>query len=293
MKKIILTIAMLLPACGGYAASSGAQFLNIDVSARAVGMGSAYTAAADGAGSIGYNPAGLLGGAGVEAALSHTRWLMESSHDFAAVAFPLKGLRAGVGYSRFAAGEMTARDASGAIAGSFSNTDQSVSLNLAGRVKGFGLGAGVKYITSSLGGENADTFAADLGVTAGFGPVTLGLAARNIGPGLKYLDQADPLPLAVSVGALARIVPGFGLSADVTHLVHDDRTVLSVGSEYALLPALSVRAGYLAGRTTAADDNRGFSAGAGVNLAGASLDYALTPYGELGSAQKITLRKRF
>lgn len=293
MKKSILFIAMLFPACEGYAASSGAQFLNIDVSARAVGMGSAYTAAADGAGSIGYNPAGLLGGTGVEAALSHTRWLMESSHDFAAVAFPLKGLRAGVGYSRFAAGEMTARDASGAIAGSFSNTDQSVSLNLAGRVKGLGLGAGVKYITSSLGGENAATFAADLGVSAGFGRVTLGLAARNIGPGLKYLDQADPLPLAVSVGALAYIVPGFGLSADITRLVHDDRMVLSIGSEYALIPALSVRAGYLAGRTTAADDNRGFSAGAGVNLAGASLDYALTPYGELGSAQKITLRKKF
>ncbi|HBE88452.1 MAG TPA: hypothetical protein DDW67_04845, partial [Elusimicrobia bacterium] len=149
MKKIILTVSLFFPACAAYAASSGAQFLNIDVSARAVGMGSAYTAASDGAGSIGYNPAGLLGGAGVEAALSHTRWLMESSHDFAAVAFPLKGLRAGVGYSRFAAGEMTARDASGAIAGSFSNTDQAVSFNLAGRIRGFGLGAGVKYITSS------------------------------------------------------------------------------------------------------------------------------------------------
>jgi len=293
MKKTILTIAMLLPAGGAHAGTSGAQFLNIDVSARAVGMGSAYTAASDGAGSIGYNPAGLLSGGGVEAALSHTRWLMESSHDFAAAAFPLKGLRAGVGYSRFAAGEMTARDASGAAVGSFSNTDQAVSFNLAGRVKGLGLGAGVKYITSSLGGENASTFAADLGVTAGLGRVTVGLAARNIGPGLKYLEQSDPLPLAVSAGALAHIIPGFGVSADITRLAHEDRTVVSVGSEYALLPALSLRAGYLAGRTTAEDDNRGFSAGAGVNLAGASLDYALTPYGELGSAQRITLRKRF
>lgn len=293
MRKLLLTVSLSLPACGAYGATSGAQFLNIDASARAVGMGSAYTAAADGAGSIGYNPAGLLGGVGVEAAISHTRWLLDSAHDFAAVAFPLRRLRGGIGYSRFAAGEMTARDATGKIAGSFSNSDQAVSFNLAGGFKGLGLGAGVKYITSSLGGETAASFAVDLGVAAGFGPVTLGAAARNIGPGLRYLDQTDPLPLAVSLGALARVVPGFGLSADVTRLVHDEKLVLSVGSEYAFMSALSVRAGYLAGRSTAADGNRGFSAGAGVSLLGASLDYALTPYGELGSAQKITVRKKF
>ena len=49
------------------ALESGAEFLKIDTDARAVSMGSAYTAAADGVNSISYNPAGLasLKGCGI------------------------------------------------------------------------------------------------------------------------------------------------------------------------------------------------------------------------------------
>jgi hypothetical protein len=38
--------------------------------------------------------------------------------------------------------------------------------------------------------------------------------------------------------------------------------------------------------------NKGFSVEGGVNLWSMRLNYALTPYGQLGSAQKISFKKR-
>ena len=43
----------------------------------------------------------------------------------------------------------------------------------------------------------------------------------------------------------------------------------------------------------ALDNLRGLSAGFGAELAGFKLDYAFTPYGELGNAQRLTLTAGF
>jgi long-subunit fatty acid transport protein len=52
----------------------GAQFLQIGTTARAAGMGSAYTAVADDAASVFWNPAGLVNLRGSEFVLSHVVW---------------------------------------------------------------------------------------------------------------------------------------------------------------------------------------------------------------------------
>ena len=60
------------------------------------------------------------------------------------------------------------------------------------------------------------------------------------------------------------------------------------------MPGLSLRSGYMAEIGAGGLGNgAGFNAGVGIMLMDARLDYAVTPFGELGSAQRISLKKKF
>lgn len=293
----LLALALTPSAAVVGALESGAEFLNLDTGARAVAMGSAYTAASDGANSLAYNPAGLASAARPELGFTHTSWLLDTTHDHIAAAMPAGGrVVVGVGYTRLASGGFEGRGADRSAAGGFTARDQAVTLGVGARGGALGYGAAVKYVESAIGGERAAAFAADVGVTRGVGgavPVTLGLAVRNLGRPMRYLEQEDPLPLTVAAGALVSVIPGFGLALDVKRLVYDRKTVVSVGSEYGLMPGVALRAGYAADGGRAGGTAGGVTLGAGVTVAGTQVDYGLVQAGELGGAQRVTLRRKF
>ncbi len=299
MNKTLITLLILGLNVPAKAAGNGADFLRIGTAARAVSMGSAYTALADGSAAIGYNPAGLSSVRGMEVGFTHTQWLMDTTHDFISAAMPLgkagKGLAIGLGVTRLSAGGIESRNLDRSSVGSFGAYDQSVSLGLAAVAWGTRLGVGVKYIESAIAGEKARTMAVDLGLSRalGRGPVSVGVSALNIGAPMRYMDQSDPLPLTLSAGAALAFIPGFNIALDVKHYVNDKRMAISVGSEYSVLPALSLRGGYLTGENSPAMKDRGISFGAGVNFLAMQLDYSAAPFGELGNTQKISLTKRF
>ncbi|MBI4801374.1 MAG: hypothetical protein HY796_02510 [Elusimicrobia bacterium] len=93
-------------------------------------------------------------------------------------------------------------------------------------------------------------------------------------------------------------VSGFMLNFDARRYVYDKYTAYSLGTEYALfggpetMSGLSLRGG-VNGGAAAASAAGAFSAGAGIKLMNADLDYAVSPEGKLGSAQRITLKKKF
>ncbi len=297
MKKNILKIfsLLLLAATAARAAETGAQFLKIDTDARLSGMASAGVASALGVNALGYNPAGLAAVTAPEAAFSHSRWLMDSMHDFIGFGLPFKRGGLALGLTRLSNGKLEGRADDGSASGGYSAYDQAVSL-------GFGLGnfgIAVKYIQSSIAGVKADTFAVDLGAkrTLARLPVTLGLGVQNLGRGLKYLSQRDELPLSVNAGLTFAVLPGMGLSLDVKRQVYDKRTVLSAGTEYALMTGnnlgFALRGGYGLTGLAADDGKSGLSVGAGIMALGAQLDYAMSPETGLGSVQRITLKKKF
>lgn len=296
MKDILKIFSiMLFASATTQAAQTGAQFLRIDTDARQSGMASAGVASALGVNALGYNPAGLAAVTAPEAAFSHSRWLMDSTHDFIGFGLPFKRGGLALGLTRLSNGKLEGRADDGSASGGYSAYDQAVSL-------GFGLGnfgIAVKYIQSSIAGVKADTFAVDLGArrTLARLPVTLAFGLQNLGRGLKYLSQRDQLPLSVNAGLTFMALPGMGLSLDVKRQVYEKRTVLSAGTEYALMTGnnlgFALRGGYgLAG--LAADDGKsGLSVGAGVMALGAQLDYAVSPETGLGSVQRITIKKSF
>jgi len=110
-------------------------------------------------------------------------------------------------------------------------------------------------------------------------------------------SQRDQLPLSVSAGIMFMLVVGFMLNFDARRYVYDKYTAYSLGTEYALfggpgsMSGLSLRGGVNGGAAQSAAG--AFSAGAGLKLLNADLDYALSPEGKLGSTQRITLKKKF
>ena len=284
------------------ALESGAEFLRIDTDARAGAMSSAGTASVMGISAISYNPAGLASMQRGEAALSHSAWYLGATHDFAGAGFALPGssrVKLGLSFTRLSSGSMEGRTSSRNRTGGYTAYDQAASLALAKQYGLYSVGGAVKYIESSIAGVKGAGYAVDLGVKRGLRglPVSVGLAVQNLGTGIKYISQRDQMPLSVSAGATFMPVAGFMLNFDARRYVYDKYTTYSLGTEYALyggpetVTGLSLRGGVNGGAVQNAAG--AFSAGAGIKLFNADLDYAMSPEGSLGSTQRITLKKKF
>jgi len=282
------------------AAVTGAQFLKIDTDARLSGMASAGAASVYGISALSYNPAGLSSITGPEVAFSHSKWLMDSNHDFVGFGTTMGRLKGnklviGVGVTRLSNNSFDGRSDDRSANGGFSAYDQAVSLGFA--VKN--IGGAVKYIQSSIAGTKAEAFAVDFGLRRSFTilPAIVGFGVQNLGGGIKYLSQRDQLPLSVNAGFALMALPGIALAFDVKRLVYDNLTVFSIGTEYAIIKAgnigFALRGGYGMTGLTQSNDKSGLSLGAGIMAMGARLDYSVSPETGLGSIQRITLKRNF
>ena len=302
MKKYLFAAGLIACIHGGvYSAQTGAQFLKIDTDARLSGMASAGAVSANGISALNYNPAGLSSIKGPEVAFSHSKWLMDASHDFAGFGLDLKnngrgGLKLGVGITRLSSGEFNGRSENREASGGYTSYEQAASLGFALG----GIGGAIKYVQGHIADEHAATWAVDMGAKTNLSrlPVAVGFGVRNLGPGLKYISQRDPLPLSANAGFTVAAFPGVTLAFNVNRYVYDKRTILSAGTEYAMLNAegglgFALRGGYGLMAATADDGSNGLSMGAGLTALGATLDYAVTPQTGLGAVQRITLKKKF
>ena len=305
---VIALIFILAPAARiSDALESGAQFLKIGTDAKAVSMASAYTAAANDINSMTYNPAGLAYLKETQLGFSHVNWLLGGQHDFIGFGVPINVSRAtgpqvtppscfvlGLGIERLTHGSLQSHGADRSAGGSYAAYDQAVSAVYAGKIGRTSAGIGVKYIESSIAGQRASAVAVDLGLIRGVGrlPVSIGVSVQNLGTSMKYITQKDPLPLTLVAGMLLNIIPGFNLALDVKRLVYDKQTNVSFGMEYALLPMVSLRTGYLLDSPGPGAGLNAINAGAGIRFLSTQLDYAVTPCGGLGNAQRITLKKK-
>lgn len=291
------------------ALNSGAAFLKIGTGARPAALGGAYTALADDVNALYYNPAGLSRLTRRELGATHTQWLLGTRFDFIGYAQPTRRGAFGLGVTRLATGGQEGRGADRSATGSFDASDTAYTVGYSRR---FGsrllasgntsLGANLKLLQSRIAGYSAQSVAVDLGAQHQLRgrPMTLGLSVLNIGKGMRFIDQTDPLPLTLAVGAAYRFAGALQVALDVRHEVHDNRTGVSVGTEYALLPSLSLRMGYAsqaAGSKSGAggitEALGGLGAGIGINTKSYRVGYTFTPFGELGNVQRISLGTRF
>jgi len=120
----------------------------------------------------------------------------------------------------------------------------------------------------------------------------VGSVITNVGNSLKFIAQADPLPLAFKVGANYWIGTRWnvGLETDVRR---SGVSSLHTSLEWRPLDVLSIRSGYRTDTTRELSPLAGLTVGMALNLWGQELAYAWLPMGALGNTQYVSIVVRF
>lgn len=181
---------------GERVATNAGGFLKIGVGAKAVGLGEAFTAVADDATTVFWNPAGLTNLTGREIHVSHTSWFADIDYEYIAYAQELPylgGLNAGLhlGTLRTALMETTEYEPYG-TGREFTYSDLFIGAAAARRFTDkLSIGLGAKYIRenygAAIGGPVVNTWAADFGTfyKIGFQDAVFAVAFLNFGPSWK------------------------------------------------------------------------------------------------------------
>ncbi|MBU2529870.1 MAG: PorV/PorQ family protein [Elusimicrobia bacterium] len=283
------------------ALESGADFLNVEMGAKPGAMGSAYTAMSNDVNSIYYNTAGLAFMNKREISFMHADGMMDNSYDFAAMAFPIKDFKAAFSFAKFSHGEFDTRSANRTSAGNFDAADMVLNFALARKLtNSSSLGVGIKFLSSNIANYSANALAFDMGlsqrITAPM-PLALGISVKNLGYGMKFINEREHLPLSINAGVAICIMSAINLSMDIKRMVYDKKTSISFGTEYNVMGGLSLRGGY----SSMALDGGGnkditgsLSGGIGLQTASnMTIDYSFTPMGEFESVNKLSLSYNF
>ena len=304
-------------------AQSTMTFLNIDIGARAVGMGGASTCMDNDISALFWNPAGAAKIKGGVLSLNHSQWIADMKQYGLAVAY-------GTVNNGTFGGTLLLMD-NGSIErtipdptqprGFFSDGTFTVSQWAAGLTYGrqltdkFSVGGQVKYVFQDLGNtviaitaedtEGADvknsksTMAFDFGTLYyfGFKDLRIGMTLRNFGRPVKYSFESFNLPITFKIGLAMNILSlfpdwqdnGFQLSMDAV-IPYDQSEKLHFGGEYLFKNLLAIRMGFRSNTDTGAfSAGFGLSPGAfkGINL---MIDYA---YSEVDDAFNAVHRFSF
>ena len=333
MKKIIIFSILITFIFSGWAhaqfskrGTSGAQFLKIGVGARAQGMGGAFTAIANDASSLYWNPAGIAHIPNNEVIFAYSDWFSDINHSFVGVVYKSETLGSfGISLTALTMGEMevTTVDEPQGTGNYFNASDFAFGITFAKNMTDrFSFGIKVKMIRETIWDMNASGFAIDLGTiyNIGFSGLTLAMNMANFGPEMNFsgsglLSQYNANPDGGNVGpvdvnlkttayplpmtfrfALSYNWDPFGESIDLVECVefvktNDRSEALIIGVETALLDMVYVRAGFNTAQES--EMQEGLSAGLGINFKygdyKGTFDYAFTDYGRLQSIHRFSV----
>ena len=260
LSKILIIICFLLNNTSGQddfkrVGKSGFGFLKISPSARAAGMGDAFTAIADDVTTIFYNPAGLTNLNGSVFNFNHTDWIVNSSIISGAIATPL-GRNGALGLSivKFDTEdfeETTVADPEGtgrminagdlalAIAYAIQLTD-----NLSFGFKG-------QYLEENIDADKATAVTADFSTyyKTGFRDLTLAMIMKNFGPEAKFLSDKFKLPLYFNITTAMSLIGSKGspfqwLVSVESAFATDYRDRYHLGTEMWIANMIAIRGGY-------------------------------------------------
>jgi hypothetical protein len=299
-KSIAMGLGFLLLTGNVQASGPGttaANVLNMSVGARAIGMGEAFTSMADDISSLYWNPAGLAFLSQSEANFMYNQAYQDMNYNNAGMALSLENGALGGSLSYLGYGDIEGFDHTGTPTG---NVDaySGVATVGGGWLFDFGsMGFNTKVVQGALADEKAMTAAFDFGGTyvhpapvLGNSTLRVGAAIRNLGPGMKFLQQKDPLPTEWRLGTSLMQLFNQKLNLSVDYgKARGNTGALYAGGEYWVIPFVALRAGYTGNHT----ESNGLRAGLGLKIKDISFDYAFASYGDLGLTHRYELLYRF
>ena len=329
-----LALAVLLglasgPALAQKVGTTSFQFLKVMPTARATGMGDAYSTLAGGAEALFWNPAGLAKAGTHEISATHIPYLVDTRISSVGYATSLGGFgQVGVQVQAVDYGEIAETrtenlgfnaDGSynpGLTGATFGPSAFAVGLSYARALTDrFSTGITAKYVHESLyGGDYAGasgTYGTSAGVAlfdvgiqyeTGFRSLQLGMSVQNFGPEVAFVEEGFAAPLTFRLGAAGDLVGPAGMVRQdgqnrltvAYDLVqpNDYDQQMQFGLEYTFADVVSLRTGYKLNY-----DVEAFTFGAGVkaDLAPVRLgvDYSYGGMGEyLGGVHRVTVGAR-
>lgn len=307
---------------------TAANFLEIGVGARPMGVGGAFVARADDITSLYWNPAGLSGVGNVQLLFNHVDWVADINFEYFGLVKTVPGMGAiGLAISAVTMEDMIVRtvanpDGTGEM---FSASDLALQLSFARQVTDrFAIGFSGKFVYEQIWHTAASAIAFDFGTLyrTAFNGMTIGMSISNFGTSMKMsgrdaqirvdIDplhtgnndnirgslETDrfPLPLIFRFGLMMPIKISqhqqISLMADGLH-PNNNYESLNIGAEYNLDDRFFLRAGYKS--LFLEDTEEGFTLGAGVSTrwfqaVNLLIDYAYQDFGRLNFTQFFTLR---
>lgn len=295
--------------------TSGANFMKIGQgSARAMALGGAYVAIAEGADAMAWNPAGLAVTQQRELGFSYLRYIQGvDSPLYLGYAHPMGRTTWGANLSYISVDGFDVRDSNGVPQ---PGTEVGVrdGLMSIGIARSFWyeklfLGSSLRVVHEDLAGSVKDTVVGDVGAILKPNPtLSLGFAMQNFGAGTANVARITRAGAGVRLGDFVTL--GLELSK-----ASDSGARLGVGGEFQLpeeyldVGQLSFRLGYRNSDNLGQSDdatlkslrldrasNLSFGFGMYTSQAfgyGVSLDYAFVPYGALGTVDQISVKLKF
>ena len=280
------------------AGTRGAQFLNIAVGARAVGMGESHVAAADDVYAAYWNPAGLSYVETRQLGFMHNEWFEDIRYEFLGYAQPMGSLGTLAGSVSFVyLGELDKTDETGRVTDYFHPYDILLALSFGKRFgSAISTGINIKFLREQIDGKDAQAFAVDLGGLYNLpnSGLILGANIQHLGTRLKFVEESFSLPVNLVLGAAYRLMDDALTFVVDMNRPTDANSSMGLGAEYRIMDVTSLRAGY---RYTVGGNNlgaaSGLRAGLGVQIRAYEFDYAFVLYGELGQAHRVSLVAKF
>jgi len=297
---VSIGLCLLASADAFGAGSTAASFLRIAVGAKNIAMGETGVTEKD-ANAAYWNPAGLTGLEGRSISLMHTVWLEDVTLQNATYAHKIGNGALAVSGTYLAVPEIMKYDNTGLSENTtFRPSDTALGISYASRVRNVPLGVSLKYITSQIDGKTASAVAADVGLllkpaTMGGRGLQAGISLQNIGSSMKFLNDAEPLPFNIKVGAMYTFSESFAAALDINKAIDIDPTA-NAGLQYQHYFEerlyVAVRGGYRT-NVKGLGGMAGLTSGLGIGYRGIAIDYALVPYGDLSDTHRLSLCYNF
>lgn len=298
--------------------SGSAAFLVFSVGARPAALGGAFTAIANDANSVFYNPGGMVQLTRNELTTMHTELWADIKYDYISYVHLLgargKGQGAsrenpassikhpaskalGLSFIRLDAGTQEARDRFQNLTGHFSANDTAIILAYSQRLSvvsnNLSAGISLKYIKQEIKNESGKACDLDIGFLYNpltprpLKPLKMGLILQNILTSkINWTTGSkEPLPFILKVG-LSYIPKNSNLltAVDVKRIQHEPTWKIHAGLEYKIGENLLIRIGSDDGNTTA---------GAGITYQEFLFDYAYVTHERLGNKHRVSLGIKF
>lgn len=307
MKKTILLLSvLLLSVVMLYSAQGAMLFLNLPVGAAASGLGSAYSARADGVYGMYWNPAGLGSlEKDNEVIFFHNSYFEDLSHTYLGYSRNIPELYGtlGISLNMFDHGSFRRTTLTGIAgdynsSGRFSSNDYALGIAYSPETSyQVEFGAVINILKSKIDDASASGFSLDFGWRYDDYimeiPYRAALSVKNIGGKVKYDRASEDLPLLFKTGfTMDYMLNDDWTFSPVIDIVRDQQikeTYLMSGIEASLNKMYYFRIG----NDGMKDIGNSFTMGLGIKYMDFEFNYAWKDYGALSDAHLFELLYQF